>query len=142
MECKTPLSILTDFEEFAVYDCTTKPSEKDKACVSRIIYFNFEDYLNRFDEIWNIFSKECVLKGSFDRFIETSKGKKGTAEVDDEFLKEIERWREKLAKNIAIKNKDISVHELNFAVQILIDRILFLRICEDHSIEKYERLKR
>lgn len=138
---KLPLSILTDFEEFAVYDCTTKPSEKDKASVSRIMYITFEDYLNKFDEIWNIFSKEYVWKGSFDRFIESSKGKKGTAEVDDEFLKEIENWREQLAKNIALRNKDISIYELNFAVQITIDRILFLRICEDHGIEKYEKLK-
>src|SRR3989338_6995558 len=138
---KLPLSILTDFEEFAIYDCTTKPSEKDKASVGRIMYLTFEEYLSKFDDIWNIFSKECVWKGSFDRFIESSKGKKGTAEVDDEFLKEIERWREQLAKNIAIRNKDISIYELNFAVQITIDRILFLRICEDNSIEKYEKLK-
>lgn len=138
---KLPLSILTDFEEFAVYDCTTKPSEKDKASVGRIIYLTFEEYISKFDEIWSIFSKEYVWKGSFDRFIESSKGKKGTAEVDDEFLKEIESWREQLAKNIAIRNKDVSIYELNFAVQITIDRILFLRICEDHNIEKYEKLK-
>ncbi len=138
---KLPLSILTDFEEFAVYDCTTKPSEKDKASVGRIMYLTFEEYLTKFDDIWNVFSKECVWKGSFDRFIESSKGKRGTAEVDNEFLKEIESWREQIAKNIALRNKDISIYELNFAVQITIDRILFLRICEDHSIEKYEKLK-
>ncbi|MEA3379137.1 MAG: type IV restriction endonuclease, partial [Nanoarchaeota archaeon] len=28
---KLPISILTDFEEFAVYDCTQKPSEKNKS---------------------------------------------------------------------------------------------------------------
>ena len=30
---KLPLSILTDFEEFAVYDCRIKPNQNDKASV-------------------------------------------------------------------------------------------------------------
>ena len=33
---KLPLSILTDFEEFAVYDCRVKPVKTDKASHSRI----------------------------------------------------------------------------------------------------------
>ena len=32
---KLPLSILTDFEEFAVYDCRVKPAKTDKASHSR-----------------------------------------------------------------------------------------------------------
>jgi hypothetical protein len=35
---KLPLSILTDFEEFAVYDCRVKPDQKDKASVARVLY--------------------------------------------------------------------------------------------------------
>ena len=33
---KLPLSILTDFEEFAVYDCRIKPDKTDKASVGRV----------------------------------------------------------------------------------------------------------
>ncbi|MRR35860.1 restriction endonuclease subunit M, partial [bacterium] len=63
-------------------------------------------------------------------------GKKGTAEVDDAFLAEIERWRDLLARNIALRNPDIdNERQLNFAVQMTIDRIVFLRICEDRGIE-------
>lgn len=46
---KLAVSILTDFEEFAIYDCSKKPSPNDKASMSRIEYINYEDYLNRFD---------------------------------------------------------------------------------------------
>jgi len=55
-------------------------------------------------------------------------------------LQEIERWRELLARNIALRNKALSQRELNFAIQQTIDRIIFLRICEDRGIEKYGRL--
>ncbi|MCG2661083.1 MAG: BREX-1 system adenine-specific DNA-methyltransferase PglX, partial [Kiritimatiellae bacterium] len=82
----------------------------------------------------------AVLKGSFDKFAEGTKGKKGTANVDDAFLEEIERWRDMLARNIAMRNEKLSQRELNFSVQRIIDRIIFLRICEDRGIEPYGRL--
>jgi len=81
-----------------------------------------------------------VLKGSFDKYVESTKIKKGTAEVDSAFLKEIELWREMLARNLALRNPELTQRELNFAVQRIIDRVIFLRICEDRGIEGYGRL--
>ncbi|MGB2842915.1 MAG: TaqI-like C-terminal specificity domain-containing protein [Halobacteriota archaeon] len=138
---KLPLSVVTDFEELSIFDCRIKPSPNDKAGVGRIAYFTFDEYLDKFDEIYDVFSKEAVLKGSFDRYAQSTKGKKGTAEVDSEFLKEIESWRELLAKNVALRNQDVSIYELNYAVQKLLDRIIFLRICEDRGIEPYGQLQ-
>ena len=73
---------------------------------------------------------------------ESSKVKRGTAGVDTAFLEEIDRWREVLARNIALRNPGLKKRELNFAVQRTIDRIVFLRICEDRGIEPYGRLMR
>ena len=36
---KLPLSILTDFEEFAVYDCRIRPNRADKASMARTKYW-------------------------------------------------------------------------------------------------------
>ncbi len=138
---KLPLSILTNFEEMAVYDCRLRPKASDKPSVGRIRFFTYAQYLDSFEEINNIFSKESVLKGSFDRFAESEKLKRGTAEVDAEFLREIESWREVLAKDIAMKNQKLSIRELNYAVQLTIDRIIFLRMCEDRGIEKYGQIQ-
>jgi len=99
-----PLSILTDFEELAVYDCRTRPDPKDSAATGRVLLFSYEEYPERWEELARIFSREAVWNGSFDRFAETSKGKRGTTEVDEEFLKEIEQWRILLARNIALRN--------------------------------------
>jgi hypothetical protein len=168
-----PLSILTDFEELAVYDCRTRPDPQDSAATGRVMLFTFEDYLTRWDELAQIFSKDAVWNGSFDRYAEGSKGKRGTTEVDAEFLKEIEQWRLLLARNIALRNfrasasdsivpasspsttpdrqgsnpatiQSLNLHraerQLNYAVQTTIDRILFLRICEDRKIEPTDQL--
>src|SRR5450759_3567058 len=137
---KLPLSIVTDFEEFAVYDCRQKPDKNDKASKSRLFYCTFRDYAEKWDEIAAIFSKDAVLKGSFDKYAVSTKGKRGTTEVDSAFLEEIENWRNLLAHNIALRNANLTQRELNFAVQQTIDRIIFLRICEDRGIETYGRL--
>ena len=138
---KLPISILTDFEEFAVYESRSKPDQNDSAATGRVMLLNYKDYLTRWDEIAAIFSHEAVLKGSFDKYAEGLKGKKGTLEVDDAFLAEIERWRDLLARGIALRNPDLDVRELNYAVQMTIDRIVFLRICEDRGIEQEDQLK-
>jgi hypothetical protein len=138
---KLPLSILTDFAEFAVYDCRVLPKPADKSSTARVLYLTYKDYAERWDEIAGIFSRESVLKGSFDKFAEAKKGKRGTSPVDKEFLNEIETWREALAKNLALRNPKLSVRDLNFAVQRTIDRIIFLRMCEDRGVENYGQLQ-
>ncbi len=138
---KLSLSILTDFEEFAVYDCRMKPIKTDKAFTARTKYINYKEYESRWNEIASIFSREAVLRGSFDKYVESTKLSKGTAEVDSAFLREIENWREVLARNLALRNPDLTQRELNYAVQRTIDRIIFLRICEDRGIETYGRLQ-
>ncbi len=138
---KLAISIITDFEEFAVYDCTVKPNATDKAGVARIKYLNFKDYINEFEYLWNTFSKEQVLKGSFDRYIKSDTVKKGTATVDKEFLASLDTWRTYLATSLSLKNKALDEDEINFAVQLIIDRLIFLRIAEDRGVEIYSQLK-
>lgn len=137
---KLPLSILTDFEEFAVYDGRVKPTPTDKSATARVLFIPYVEYPDRWTEIASRFSKEAILQGAFDQFADTNKGKRGTATVDQAFLAEIESWRDVLARNIALRNPGLDQRGLNDAVQRTIDRIIFLRLCEDRGIEDYGRL--
>jgi type I restriction-modification system DNA methylase subunit len=137
---KLPVSLLTDFEEFSVYDTTLEPKQSDKAETARVKYIHYKSYLEEIDYLWDTFSREAVWKGSFDKFAKSTK--RGTELVDRKFLNEIETWRNLLAKDIASNNRDIDIYQLNEAVQKIIDRIIFLRIAEDRGIEFYETLKR
>jgi hypothetical protein len=58
------------------------------------------------------------------------------------FLKKIKKWREMLARNLALRNSQLSQRELSYAVQATIDRIIFLRICEDRRIEPFGLLQK
>jgi hypothetical protein len=139
---KLPLSILTNFEEWAIYDCTIKPGNGDNAARGRIEYFTYKEIPEKWGYLVSVFSQECILKGSFDKYAASTRGKKGTATVDDDILNEIESWRDSLAKNIAIRNTALSTEELNMVVQRTIDRLLFLRICEDRGIEEYTTIQK
>jgi Eco57I restriction-modification methylase/N-6 DNA Methylase/TaqI-like C-terminal specificity domain len=136
---KLSLSVLTDFEELAVYDTRISPRPSDKAGVGRVLFWKCEEYLDKLGEIWGLLSKEAVLTGAFDRYAASTK-KRGTMPVDAEFLKDIEEWRHDLATNIAVRNGDLTVEDLNFAVQTTIDRIIFLRVAEGQGAEEYGTL--
>jgi predicted type IV restriction endonuclease len=138
---KLPLGVLTDFEEFAVYDCRIRPEKTDKASTARVIYLRYTEYLDRWDDLFGLFSPEAIRRGSLETFVASKKIKKGTAEVDAAFLAEMESWRSELARNLALRNSNLSQRDLNFAVQRTIDRMVFLRICEDRGIEPYGTLQ-
>ncbi len=88
-----------------------------------------------------LFSRDAVLNGSLDKYMESLPQKRGDKRVDAALLDDISEWREMLAKNIALRNPELDTSELNYSVQAIIDRIIFLRICEDRGIERYMRLK-
>ena len=136
-----PISILTDFEEFSVYYCLSRPAREDKPTKSRIMYLRYDQYAEKWEEIAALFSREAVLNGSLDRYARSLPQKRGEKRVDAALLGDISRWREALAKNIALRNPELDTASLNYSVQAIIDRIMFLRICEDRGIERYMRLK-
>ncbi|MBZ0305924.1 MAG: N-6 DNA methylase [Anaerolineae bacterium] len=136
---KLPVSILTDFEEFSVYDCRIPPTPEDRAQEGRLRFYTYQDYLEKWDEIESLFSRRAVLENRLEDWIHGKKIR-GAQEVDAAFLADLEKWREMLAKDIAQRNPDLSPRRLNTAVQMTLDRIIFLRICEDRGIEPYGRL--
>ena len=136
---RLPVSILTDFEEFAVYDTRHKPNLKDDAKKYRLEYFRYTEYPKKWKYISDIFSKSAVEQNSIETYI--GREKKATSRIDSDFLAQIEKWRKSLASNIALRNKDASgnLHlnliDLNLAVQTIIDRIIFLKFAESRGIE-------
>jgi len=155
---KLPVSLLTNFEQFTVYDSRIRPFQTDKPATARTMLLGYTDYLERWDalsdrgrrgQLSGLFSPDAIQKGSLDRYacpersrrVESTRTRKGTAAVDDAFLAEIEKWRDSLARNIALRNPGLTTRQLNFAVQRTIDRLIFLRICEDRGIEHYAFLQ-
>ncbi|MHC4661714.1 MAG: Eco57I restriction-modification methylase domain-containing protein [Planctomycetota bacterium] len=136
-----PIAVLTSFHQLAVYDCVARPAETDEAVVARLMFLNYEEFESRFDELWDILSREVVYSGDFDRRFAIGATRQGAEQFDDYFLRQVRIWRERLAIDIHVNTPGLSPAELTYAVQLFLSRIVFLRICEDREIEKYETLK-
>lgn len=145
-----PVSILTNFESFSIYDCTHKPVAAEGPQTARIETYRFDELADRFDEIHSILSYEAVVGGLFEaRFAQAVKERKGQS-FDSVFLSQIESWRLLLAKDLHARNKRLGEDEINTLVQQLINKIVFLRICEDREniergslseVKNYDELK-
>jgi hypothetical protein len=138
---KMTVSVLTDFEELSIYDCTKEPNSQDSPAKARLNYTSYDLYEKEWDFLWNVLSKEAAQNGGFNEYLKKVPQKKGVDTVDKKFLKSLDEWRTLLAETISKENKQLDEDELNFVVQQTLDRIIFLRICEDRSIEPYGRLK-
>lgn len=137
---KLLVSLLTDFEDFAVYDARIQPKQLEKASVARREFVHYTQYAERWDFLSGTFSKDAVLRGEFDRYCEAKKGR-GAQPFDEAFLGEIEQWRKAIAGSLARHNAALDEAALNFAVQRIIDRIIVLRIAEDRGTETVGQLQ-
>lgn len=135
------LCVLTNFENLAIYDAAARPTKTDSARKARAKFYNFTEYEAKWEEICDLLSPDGIQKGNFGKFAAGAGTRRGSTRVDNEFLEEIEEWRRSLAIDIATHNRGLGLRTLNHAVQVLIDRIVFLRIAEDRGIEKYGRLQ-
>jgi type I restriction-modification system DNA methylase subunit len=133
------ISILSNFESLIVYDCRHKPQSIDDPNVARYKNFHYKDFLKEFDTLYQLLSFQSVASGYIDEYFSLTENDAIT--FDDYFLKQIEGWRKRLATEVISNNAGFNEEDINFLIQRLLNRIVFLRICEDREIEKYETLK-
>ena len=140
----TALGILTNFAEFAVYDCRIEPRQGDSPAEARVLYLTHSQYLTEWERLRETLSPEAVRQGKHSDLLEATA--KGVLRVDEAFLRDLENWRVDLAPDIYKQarfiNRQLSQREINHLVQRTIDRIVFLRIAEDRNLESYGRLER
>lgn len=77
------VSILTNFEDFIICDCSRVPNLNDSSSVARLKHIHFEDYEKEFDFLYDTFSHEAITRGRFDTYVKSAATKKGTDSLGD-----------------------------------------------------------
>ena len=137
---KLKISVLSNFEYLAIYDCSKKVEVSDLASNSRIKLYHYTEYVEKFDEIKNQLSKEIVYNGKFDEIWKDIEEQLKLFSVDKLFLEHINNWRTLLGKEIYLHKPELNKEELNDIVQSYINSIIFLRVCEDRNLEIFKTL--
>lgn len=125
-----PFSIVTNFEQIAIYDCSTMPVITDDARYSRRYFFTVNQFIDNFNILNSILSRDNVLAGKV-KFI----AQKGNT-LDEKFSILLGTIRKNIAKAILNRNDIKSIEALSFYVQTIINRILFIRVCESRGLEE------
>ena len=146
-----PFAILSDFEELKVYVVSSRPS-RDNPKEGEYLTLHHSQYLGAARQLWDLLAYENVAGGCLDRLIDAlpkrtlrGRAKQGwlfrperTQSLDAEFLNLLDDNRQRLGSDL-LKNNDrddlLAGNHLNEAAQRIIDRLVFLRICEDRGID-------
>jgi len=147
-----PVAVLTDFEELKIYIVGGKP-HIDEPEVGEWKSYRFQQYPLIARELWDLLARDKIAAGSIDAALDAlPKKATGTGKarqqwlikpdrnraLDNDFLEFLDETRRDLASDI-YKNNDhdelLEGNKLTEACQRVIDRILFLRICEDRDID-------
>ena len=138
------IAVLTNFEYLVVYDTCYVPHEEDGCAMARYRIYHYLEYIDKFEEISALISRDTVYSGAFEQFLESRFPSAGGSkqQVDELFLTQINGWRLALSNELYQKGgRYTSLEVLNDVVQEFINQIIFLRICEDKNLPLYHKLK-
>jgi len=123
-------AILTDFEGIKVFNC-----EWNEKNVWRNVLFSlsYKQFLDEFDKIW-LLSRESFKIDSIGKYADLIGKRIPRKKISDYLLSEFIDWRNKLLINL--KKLDYSDEDRDEIVQTLLDRLIFIRNCEDRNYEE------
>ncbi len=150
-----PIAVLTDFHSLYIIDSRFRPniSSADSRIVKKWYCSDYSDR-DKFEELYWLLSREAVAKGSIELFAATELPVPQAAtkqyklfagemrEFDDDFLQQLDTWRESLASAFNRANYALTAEQLTEFVQRTLDRLVFIRFLEDKGIEPDEIIAR
>lgn len=136
-----PCAFISNFEEFAIYDCTYTPEQGQDPNLGRL-YFTIDGYVTNFEVLETHLLKENIYKGKLNEIYSASLQDNRYIEKitpDLKFAQQLSDFRLALAADVLSNNADYigdNSANLSYIVQIIINRVLFVRVCEARKIEE------
>ena len=133
-------SMVSDFEYFRVYDTRIKPNI-NMTSDFHTITFSIDDLINEPNLYFQFLNKADIQNNSWNLepfSIEIEKGY--LKSIDHDFIDLISRLQINLATGIIKNNPTINIIDLQYYVQVIINRLLFHRVLESINYEPEGRL--
>ena len=124
-------AVLSDFETLIVFNAL---SPEKSLAGKQYLSFACQDYLTRFDELWNL-SKEAFGNDVLDNEAERVGKKLQKVSVTETLSKDLNECREILTEAFSRWNEKIDSQLIDEGVQKLLNRLIFIRCAEDRKIE-------
>ena len=127
-------AVLTNFEAVKILNAEW---EAPNYLYSHFMTIKCSEFLDRFDDLW-LLSRESFEQGSLDKLAEKFGKRTKKTSVDRQLLSDFTKFRDMLSKNITKLNqaKKLTQVELDESIQRILDRLIFIRNCEDRGLEE------
>ncbi|MBU0976802.1 MAG: N-6 DNA methylase, partial [Nanoarchaeota archaeon] len=133
---KIKFAVLTNFKEIRVYHALSNIKNIDKNILKKDgAYFRlgFSEFLEKFDLLW-LLSKESFENQEINKLL-SKKDERMAKPVDQSILDDLLHIRDVLSKDIKKLRPYLKDEQIDEAVQLLIDRLIFMRSVEDRGME-------
>lgn len=141
----TTWAVLTNFVELKVYNAEWKSRNPIEQMFFEL---KWTDYVEKFDKLW-LLSKDSFLANKLDEIAEEwGKKQKKTliTPVTEQLFDDLIRWRQVLTNDTTkwkVNRQTLKTDEdLDESVQRILDRLIFIRVCEDRQLEPYTLLSK
>ena len=131
---RCPWAVLTNFETIKILNAEW---ETPYYFSSHFMTIKCNEFSDRFEDLW-LLSKEGFEQGSLDKLAERYGKKTKKTSVDKQLLNDFTKFRDMLSKNVIKLNQDkkLTQTELDESIQRILDRLIFIRNCEDRGLEE------
>ena len=138
---QSPCAFVSNFEQFVIYDTRFIPEPTQPANASTI-QLCVDDYIDQFETLYEHLWRENICRNHLNELYATT-ATEGHNRVDSQFMKTLSSFRKSLALNVYQNNSGLICSDitLNYYLQVILDRIVFIRVCESKGIEETEKLK-
>jgi len=133
---KIKFAVLTNFKQIRVYHALSNIKNINKNLIrdgKGYLYIDFQDFDTEFDRLW-LLSKESLLNGELLKCL-PKKEERVSKPIDESILEDLLQYREWLSKDLKSHRVHLSNEQIDEIVQILIDRLIFIRSVEDRGLE-------
>ncbi|MBU2052915.1 MAG: N-6 DNA methylase [Nanoarchaeota archaeon] len=132
---KIKFSVLTNFKYIRVYHALSNIRNIDK---NLLFWLEFKDFEKEFDKLW-VLSRESFETKEINKLL-SKKDEQKYKPIDESILADLLLYREWLSKDLKSKRMQLGDSQIDEVVQILIDRLIFMRSAEDRGLEEKDFL--
>lgn len=128
-----PWVVLTNFEEIKVFNAEWDSPEPE---TSLFFELKYNEYLKNFEKL-SLLSRESVESGELDeKALEWGKKPKTVSTVGERLTEDLLNWRDNLFNDLVGYNPILKKEIAADSVQKFINRLIFIRTCEDRGLEQ------
>lgn len=126
------IAVLTNFSTLRIYDVRLEPKSTDDADVGLLMSIDYEDFVSKFDDLFTSLGRDQVAAGSIAQVFGITPT--GSIPANTSFLNRI-NWRLRISQDLYLRYPALTIEELSDFSQKIINRVIFIRMCEDRGIE-------